>query len=96
MKALLRRLAITALAAALLASCAGKIATPQGQQCADELRRANQELEDAKVRGFGGTIQWIKAAGLLTEANAQMQVEHFDGCLDRVQRARIYLREAQK
>jgi outer membrane murein-binding lipoprotein Lpp len=80
----------------LLAGCAGKIATEQGQACARELRVANDELENARVKGLAGSIQWIKAANLLAAANARMQVEKFESCLDRVRRARIYIREAEK
>jgi len=87
---------LAALPGLLLAGCAGKIATEQGQTCARELRIANQELEDAKVKGLSGSIQWIKAANLLAAANARMQVEKFDSCLDKVRRARIYIREAEK
>lgn len=90
-----RRL-IAALIALLLAGCAGRIATEQGQACAAQLRIANQELEDARVKGLAGSIQWIKAANLLAAANARMQVEKFDSCLDKVRRARIYIREAEK
>jgi hypothetical protein len=80
----------------VLTACGGKIATQSGQECSSQLHIANQELEDAKVKGFSGSVQWIKAAGLLAEANTQMQFEHFDSCLNKVQRARAYLREAQK
>jgi hypothetical protein len=80
----------------LLVACAGRIATPQGQECSSELEIANKELEDAKVKGFGGTIQWTKAAGLLAAANTQMQFEHFDSCVSKARRARAYIHEAQK
>lgn len=80
----------------VLAACSGRIATPAGQECAEGLRAANQELEDAKVKGFGGSIQWIKAAGLLTDASVHQQLERFPSCVDKVRRARIYIKEAQK
>lgn len=87
---------ILAIAGLALTACGGKIATQSGQECSSQLRVANQELEDAKVKGFSGSVQWMKAAGLLAEANTQMQFEHFDSCLNKVQRARAYLREAWK
>ncbi len=89
----------TALAFSLclfLAACSGRIATPAGQECAEGLRIANQELEDAKVKGFGGGIQSIKAAGLLADASVHQQLEKFESCTDKVRRARIYIKEAQK
>lgn len=86
-----------ALAAVLaLAACSGRVATPEGQECVEGLRVANQELDDAKVKGLGGTVQWIKAAQLLAAANVQQQLEHFESCADKVRRARIYIQEAQK
>lgn len=79
-----------------LASCTGRIATPVGQECAEGLRIANQELDEAKVKGFSGSIQWIKAANLLAGANVQEQFEKYESCADKVRRARIYIQEAQK
>lgn len=79
-----------------LAACSGRIATPVGQECAEGLRIANQELEEAKVKGFSGSIQWIKAANLLAGANVQEQFEKYESCADKVRRARIYIQEAQK
>lgn len=80
----------------LLVSCAGRIATPVGQECAEGLRIANQELDEAKVKGFSGSIQWIKAANLLAGANVQEQFEKYESCADKVRRARLYIQEAQK
>lgn len=79
-----------------LASCSGRIATPVGQECAEGLRIANQELDEAKVKGFSGSIQWIKAANLLAGANVQEQFEKYESCADKVRRARLYIQEAQK
>lgn len=80
----------------ILTACSGRIATPVGQQCAEGLRIANQELEEAKVKGFSGSIQWIKAANLLAGANVQEQFEKYESCADKVRRARLYIQEAQK
>lgn len=87
---------LLAVAGLMLAACGGRIATQSGQECSAQLRIANQELDDAKVKGFSGSVQWIKAAGLLAEANTQLQFEHFDSCISKVQRARAYIHEAQK
>ena len=77
-------------------ACSGRIGSPAGQECAEGLRIANQELEDAKVKGFSASIQWIKAAGLLTDASVHQQLEKFESCADKVRRARIYIIEAGK
>ena len=96
MKRSLVSTALTVCACLFLAACSGRIASPAGQECAETLRIANQELEDAKVKGFGGSIQWIKAAGLLTDASVHQQFEKFTSCADKARRARIYIHEAQK
>lgn len=80
----------------LLSACSGRVGTPIGQECVEGMRMANQELEDAKVKGFSGSIQWIKAAGLLTDASVHQQFERYDRCVDKVRRARIYIKEAGK
>jgi hypothetical protein len=86
---------VTAALAVTLTGCAGRIATDQGQECSDGLRTAYQELDLAKVKGFSGTVQWSKAAGLLSAAEWDKQVEKFPGCIDKVQRARSYIRDSQ-
>ena len=80
----------------LLSACSGRIATPVGQECVEGLRIANHELDDAKVKGFNGSLQWIKAANLLAGASVQEQFEKYESCADKVRRARIYIQEAQK
>jgi hypothetical protein len=96
MNSVLTRTALMLTACLFLTACSGRVATPAGQECAEGLRIANQELEDAKVKGFSGSIQWIKAAGLLTDASVHQQFEKFESCSDKVRRARIYIKEAGK
>jgi hypothetical protein len=96
MNSVLTRTALMLTTCLFLAACSGRVATPAGQECAEGLRIANQELEDAKVKGFSGSIQWIKAAGLLTDASVHQQLEKFPSCSDKVRRARIYIKEAGK
>jgi len=80
-----------------LGACSGRnLNTPIAQECNEGLRLGNQELDDAKVKGFGGSVQWIKAANLLAGASFQQQLEHFESCADKVRRARLYIKEAQK
>lgn len=91
------RLTALVLAAGLaLAACGGRVATPAGQECSELVRLGNAELETAKVSGFGGSVQWLKAANLLAAAGVQMQLERFDSCIDKARRARLYIQEAQK
>ncbi|MCK7580157.1 MAG: hypothetical protein MZV65_33775 [Chromatiales bacterium] len=86
-----------AIATALtLSACGGRVASPEGQECGELVRLGNEELEAAKVKGFGGSVQWIKAANLLAGASFQQQLERFESCIDKARRARIYIQESQK
>jgi len=96
MKSVLPHITLTLAACMLLAACSGRVNTPIGQECVEGMRMANQELDDAKVKGFSGSIQWIKAAGLLADASVHQQFERYDRCADKVRRARIYIKEAGK
>lgn len=97
MKFFSRIATLAACAAVLLtAACAGGIASRQGQECSEELRVAFQELDFAKAKGFSGTVAWSKAASLLSAAEVNKQLENFPGCIDKVSRARVYIRESQQ
>jgi len=81
----------------VLFACSGRnLNTPVAEECNSDLRLGNQELEDAKIKGFGGSIQLVKAANLLAAAGIQQQLERFDSCADKARRARLYIREAQR
>jgi len=84
------------LACLALGACSGRIAQPIAQECGEALRLADKELEDAKVNGFGGSIQWIKAANLVAGAKIQQQLERYESCVDKARRARLYAEESQK
>jgi hypothetical protein len=89
--------ALCLIATAVLATaCSGRIASDQAVECSEGLKIAYAELEEAEVRGFGGTVAWSKAAGLLTAASVQKEFEKYPNCVDKVRRARLYIREAQR
>jgi hypothetical protein len=96
MKLRLSHVSLLLMAGLLLAGCSGRVGTNIGQQCSEGLRLANKELEDAQAKGLGGHVNLIKAANLLAGASVQQQFEKFEGCVDKVNRARIYIQEAQK
>ena len=81
----------------LLASCAGAPQNPQlAHQCEQGLHSAFQELDQAKAKGFGGTVSWTKAATLLSTAKVQQQFDKFPNCINKIKRARFYIKESQK
>ncbi len=91
----LNRLAVLS-AVILLSACTGRAGTQEAQDCGENLRLANQELDEAKVKGFGGSLHWLKAANLLAGASVQQQFEKYESCSDKVRRARALIQEAQK
>ncbi|MDH4608633.1 hypothetical protein [Pseudomonas sp. BN102] len=81
------------LMALLLVGCAGK--TAYRDSCAAELDAAWKELDLAKVEGFSGTVSYSKALSLLTAAKTQQQFESFEGCTNKAEKARFYIRESR-
>ena len=84
-------------AALLLAACSGQPNRPDlARQCAEGVKHANQELDLAKAKGFSGTVEWAKAASLLSAAAIQQQFEKYPNCIEKVKKARYYIRESQR
>jgi hypothetical protein len=79
-----------------LGACTGMPRISQAEACANGLDRAFNELEDAKAKGFSGTVSWVKAASLLSAAKVQQQFEKYPNCIDKVHRARQYIRMAKR
>lgn len=80
------------LTSVVIGACAGNPGSPLAQRCSGGLAAAQSELNTARVNGFGSTVNWSKAASLLSAAKVQYQFEHYPNCIDKVQRARAYLR----
>jgi len=79
-----------------LGSCGRMPHMSQAEACASGLDRAFTELDDAKAKGFSGTVSWVKAASLLSAAKVQQQFEKYPNCIDKVHRAREYIRRARQ
>jgi len=73
------------------AGCAGNPTSSQADQCESGLRVAYRELDFAKANGFDGTVEYSKAAGLLTAAKVQQQFGKYPNCIEKVERARAYI-----
>jgi hypothetical protein len=73
------------------AGCAGNPTSSPAAQCASGLKVAYRELDFANAHGFGGTVEYTKAAGLLTAAKIQQEFGKYPNCIDKVQRARAYI-----
>jgi hypothetical protein len=93
----MRSLVITLVTLLLAATtgCAGNPSSSQATQCENGLTIAYQELDFAKAKGFGGTVEYSKAASLLAAAKIQSEFGKYPNCIDKVQRARAYIAKSQ-
>ena len=80
----------------LAAGCAGNPNSSIALQCKDGLRIAYEELDFAKAKGFSGTAEYTKAASLLGAASIQKEFEKYPNCIDKVGRARAYIKASQR
>jgi hypothetical protein len=87
--------ALLVLSAALIGACSGNPGGSQAQACKNGLSTAYKELDLAETEGFGGTVEYTKAAGLLTAAKVQYEFEKYPNCIDKVGRARAYIRRSK-
>jgi len=79
----------------LIAGCAGNAPPGQVNACKNGLSQAYSEFERAKADGFGGAVAMTKAGSLLSAAKIQQQFEKYPNCIDKVKRARHYIRQAR-
>lgn len=84
----------TAILIFLLTACAGEPTTTLAQRCADGLEVAYKELDEAQAKGFAGSVSYVKASGLLAGAKVQQQFGKYPNCVNKVKRARYYIKEA--
>ncbi len=90
----LHGLAVVALISSLAVACAGNPDSALAEQCSNGLSTAYDELSAAEVSGFSGTVAWTKAASLLTAAKVQYEFGKYPNCIDKVNRARVYISRA--
>ena len=82
-------------ALAIAAGCAGNPNSSLARQCESGLSIAYKELDFAKANGFGGTVEYSQAAGLLTAAKVQFEFGKYPNCIDKVDRARVFITRSQ-
>ena len=78
------------------AGCAGNPNSSLARQCENGLSVAYKELDYAKTKGFDGTVEYTKAASLLSAAKIQSEFGKYPNCVDKVNRARAYIAKSQK
>jgi hypothetical protein len=80
--------------ASVLTGCAGDPADRGlGPSCADGLGAASSELGKAKAAGFADSVNWGKAASLISAAKIQQQFSEYQNCVVKTREARRLLRE---
>lgn len=89
-------IAVLTLFLAITAGCAGNPNSSLAIQCENGLDVAYKELDFAKANGFGGTVEYSKAASLLGAAKIQSEFGKYPNCIDKVQRARAYIAKSKK
>ena len=81
----------------LVGGCAGAPKNPaMKSRCDRDLAAAYKELKKAKGEGFDGSVNLTKAASLLGAAKVQQGFEKYPNCVDKVKRARYYIKESRK
>lgn len=87
---------LLALAALSLAGCSSEPVRPgAAAACRAGLDAGFRELNFAKSNGFGGTMDYTRAAALLSAAKIQQQFDEYDNCVLKVHTARQYIRQSQ-
>ncbi len=87
---------VFAILQALIAlGCASNSSASLAKQCEDGLSVAYRELDFARTKGLAGTVEYTKAAGLLSAAKIQFEFGKYPNCIDKVKRARAFIGKSQ-
>jgi hypothetical protein len=79
-----------------VASCTSGRDDTDREACRSGLEMADQELRDAKAKGFRGGVDIAQATSLIGAAKVQYEFKRYPNCVDKVRRARIHIRKAQE
>lgn len=79
----------------LISGCETNPSSASARQCQHGLKKANKELNFAKAKGFSGSVEFTKAATLLTGAAIQYEFGKYINCIDKVKRARRFIKNSQ-
>ena len=92
----LTKLTILSFTCGLLVACAGAPKVESAATCRNALDVAYKELSFAESEGFAGTVNYSKAASLLTAAKTNQTIESYDACVKNATKARYYIAESKK
>ena len=77
-----------------ISGCAATHSPELASQCARGLDSVSAEYEAADNVGLSGSASLIKAAALIAAPKIQQQFDKYPNCINKVQRARVYIRQA--
>lgn len=83
-------------AALSLTACAGARKGESAESCRNAIDVAYKELSFAESEGFAGSVNYTKAASLLTAAKTNQTFESYDACVNNASKARYYIAESKK
>ena len=80
----------------LIAGCQTNPASPpsslSAHQCQKLLKLANQKLNFGKAKEFSGTVEYTKAATLITAVSIQYEFCKYPNCINKARRARVFMK----
>ena len=79
----------------VISGCKTNPSSTSARQCQQGLKKANKELDFAKAEGFSGTVEYTKAATLLTGAAIQYEFGKYPNCINKVKRARRFIKNSK-
>ncbi len=79
----------------IVTGCQTNPSSKLARQCWSGLEKAKQELNFAKAQGFSGTVEYTKAATLITGASIQYEFGKYPNCINKVERARRFIKNSQ-
>ncbi|MCK4865387.1 MAG: hypothetical protein KAT06_08130 [Gammaproteobacteria bacterium] len=79
----------------IIAGCETNPSSASARQCMSGLKIAKKELSFAKTQGFSGTVEYTKAATLITGASIQYEFGKYPNCISKVKRARRFIRNSK-
>lgn len=89
--------ALILIALVALSGCSSEPYRPGMEaKCRSGLSAAYDDLSFARSKGFGGTVDYAKAAALLSAAKIQQQFDEYDNCVEKVMAARRFIEESQE
>ena len=74
--------------------CATNPTSSEAKQCRADLNAAYKNLDIAKAKGFSGTVEYGKAAALLTAAKIQEEFGKYPNCIDKAKRAELHIKKS--